>query len=91
MAENVDALNFVYLDENDAVLATPVANLAAIRSIQITVVARSDKRDREYTDTAVYQNQNPDGPDVILSAQNDNFRRRLFTAQIKCRNLWDTL
>jgi len=80
VAENVDALNFIYFD---AAGSTPVANPEDIRSVQITLVVRSG-RDVKYTDTRVYAN---DQGTVILSAQNDNFRRRLLTGRVQCRNM----
>jgi type IV pilus assembly protein PilW len=79
VAENINALNFVYLDGSGNVTANP----GDIRSVQITMVARTGKADREYTDTNSYSS--PWG--VVLAAQNDNFRRRLLTMQIRCRNL----
>lgn len=84
IAENIDALNFAYLDEDGTVLATPVANLEDIRSVQITLVAKTGRGDPGYTNTAAYANQQ--GTE-ILPAQNDSFRRRRLTAQLKCRNL----
>jgi type IV pilus assembly protein PilW len=84
IAENIDALNFAYLDESGTVLATPVASLEDIRSVQITLVARTGRADPGYTNTAAYANQQ--GTE-ILPAQNDSFRRRRLTAQLKCRNL----
>jgi type IV pilus assembly protein PilW len=41
LAENIDALDFVYRDANGDILATPVANPQAISSVQVTLVARS--------------------------------------------------
>jgi type IV pilus assembly protein PilW len=80
IAENIDALDFVYLDANGATTAT----LANIRSVQITLVARTGRGDPGYTNNTVYRNQQNT---IILSAQNDNLRRRLLTAEVKCRNL----
>ncbi|MCU0587750.1 MAG: prepilin-type N-terminal cleavage/methylation domain-containing protein [Syntrophobacteraceae bacterium] len=50
MVENVEVLNFVYLDESDAVMETPVtgANLDRIRSVQVCLVLRADKADRHF-------------------------------------------
>jgi type IV pilus assembly protein PilW len=94
IASNIDALNFVYLDGNDPpnVIATPVANedLENIRSVQVTIVARSGANvpvlARKVTDNTVYRN--PQG-DVVLdmSAAPDQFRRRMVTTTIKCRNM----
>jgi type IV pilus assembly protein PilW len=96
VAENVDALNFVYLDEDGNNLidtdlnppAVPAADISEIRSIQITIVARSGQSDsgffNKYTDNESYENQEGE---EILSPQNDHIRRMLLTAEIKCRNL----
>lgn len=92
LAENIDALNFVYLDGSRNALndiSTPVAaeDYPNIRSIQVTMVARSGVVDPEYTDNNTYQNQNPGGSEVIYTAPGDNFRRRILTTEIQCRNL----
>lgn len=101
VAENIEALDFVYLDQrisdgidnnsdgrvdeaNEAIMATPVANLEDIRAIQITLVARTGRADHGYINTEVYTNQ--EGT-VILAQQNDHYRRRLLTAEVFCRNL----
>ena len=80
IAENIDALDFVYLDENDASTAIP----SEIRSIQITLVAKTQKVDQGYHDTITYTNQ---GGTPIFGPPNDSFRRRRLTAEVKCRNL----
>jgi type IV pilus assembly protein PilW len=80
IAENIDALDFVYLDENDASTAIP----SEIRSIQITMVAKTQKVDHGYHDTITYTNQ---GGAPIFGPANDSFRRRRLTAEVKCRNL----
>jgi type IV pilus assembly protein PilW len=84
VALNIDALNFVYLD-NDGITAS---SLADIRSVQITLVARSGDvvpvLMRKHTDSTTYTNQQGT---VILPAQNDNFRRIRLTATVKVRNL----
>jgi type IV pilus assembly protein PilW len=92
LAENIDQLNYVYLDGSRNALndmTTPVdpAVLPDIRSIQVTMVARSGAMDRKYTNNNTYQNQNPGGSEVIYTAAGDNFRRRLLSTEIKCRNL----
>ena len=86
LAENIDAINFVYLDANGNTLPTPVANPESIRTVQITLVARADFRDPDFTNNTVYENQRGD---IILdmSAAPDNFRRKRLTTQIRCRNL----
>jgi hypothetical protein len=90
MAENIDALDFVYLKEDGTVLAAPVdaANLGLIKSIQITMVARTGRGDPGYSDAAVnseYKNQQETV--IYTPAAHDNNRRRLLTRTIQCRNL----
>jgi type IV pilus assembly protein PilW len=80
VAENIDTLNFIYLRED----GTQTTDVSEIRSIQITMVARSSRIDRRYTDTDVYMNQQTA---VIFGPKNDHFRRKLLTAQLCCRNL----
>ena len=88
LAQNIDALDFVYLGAGGPtdVLDLSVDDPASIRSIQITLVARADFRDQSYTNSTVYTNQQ--GETILdMSASPDNFRRRLLTTQIRCRNL----
>ena len=84
VAENIDALNFVYLDNT----ATPTTDPLRVRSIQVTIVARSGRvvpvLFNRQTDSRTYRNQQNQ---IILPAQNDNFRRMIITSEIKCRNL----
>lgn len=84
IAENIDALDFVYLDEDGTPIATPVAHLSTIRSVQITIVARTGRGDPGYGNNTTYRNQQDS---AILAAQNDNVRRRRLTTNIRCRNL----
>ena len=88
LAENIDALNFVYFDSNGNVLPAPVANPLAVGSIQITLVARSGSvlpgffvRHR---DSKTYHNRQGV---VVLPAQNDDFRRMEIVHEFKGRNL----
>ncbi len=72
------------------VLATPVADRTDIRSIQITIVARSGQNlpglFNRHTDNRIYLNQQ--GTVILdMSAAPDAFRRRVLTAEVKCRNL----
>jgi len=93
VALNIDALNFVYLDNAGVILdddgkGNVTANMAAIRSIQITLVARSGDQlpvlMRKQTDGKIYTNQQGT---VLLGAQNDNFRRIRLTSTVKVRNM----
>jgi type IV pilus assembly protein PilW len=85
IAEDIDALDFVYLDADGA----QTANLGDIRSIQVTMVARTGRGDQGYVDTNTYENQV--GPLVLpdlSNPPNDNFRRRILSREILCRNLF---
>lgn len=84
IAENIDALNFVYLDANSTVLDMAVDSISNIRSIQVTVVARTGQGDVDYTDNTSYTNRQGN---EILAPQNDKYRRTVLTTTIKCRNL----
>jgi type IV pilus assembly protein PilW len=80
VASNIDGLNFVYLDANGNVTADP----AKIRTVQLTVVARTEQSSTGYVDKASYKNLQGT---VVLPPQNDGFRRRVFATNIRCRNL----
>jgi type IV pilus assembly protein PilW len=80
VAENIDALNFVYLDTN----GSETAVLTDIRSVEITIVARISRPLRDSPNNRDYFNQRNT---QILSAQGDRYSRRRLTSAIKCRNL----
>jgi type IV pilus assembly protein PilW len=88
LAENVDALNFVYLDQDGNVLATPVADPQAISSVQIALVGRSGEDLPvfffRYDDNRNYFNRQGT---LILAAPNDSFRRISTIHEFNCRNL----
>ena len=80
VASNIDAMNFVYLDGNGNV----TADLTQIRSVQVTVVARTENRSVGFRNTASYRNLQGA---VIFTAPGDAFRRKVFATNIRCRNL----
>lgn len=82
IAEYIDALNFVYLDEDGNV----VASIPEIRSIQITLIARAPEGDKSFVNNKKYYNQQ-DTCILDLSSSPDNIRRRILTTTVKCRNL----
>jgi len=87
VAEYIDALDFVYLDRHGNVLnphMSTVSNPQEIRSVQITLVARTTKPVSGFKDTTVYKNQQGD---TIFGPANDGYRRLLMTTQVLCRNL----
>ena len=84
LARNVDALDFVYLDEDGNITGTP----ADVRSIQLAIVARSgtEAGGLMNTVTDVRQYQNLQG-NVIFGPANDPFRRLLLTTTVMCYNM----
>jgi type IV pilus assembly protein PilW len=96
VAENIDAIDFVYLDVNENVLNPPDASnrptdvastsIPFIRSVEITVLARTGRHIRGWTEpNATYTNRR--GTVIFTPPANDPFRRRIMTTRIRCRNL----
>jgi len=91
VAENINALDFVYLDGasppnvlNPNRTNVADADLSSIRSVEITIVARTGRSLKPSPNNMVYYNQQDE---TILVAQNDNFSRKRLTTFINCRNL----
>jgi type IV pilus assembly protein PilW len=92
VAQNIDALDFVYLDGasppnvlNPGGSDVPAANLSKIRSVEITIVARTtDPLLYGAENNRVYRNQQNF---QIYAAPGDHVSRRRLTSYIKCRNL----
>jgi type IV pilus assembly protein PilW len=78
VAENIDVLEFIYLDAGGSVTATA----DDVASVQVTLVARTGRRDPGYTNKEVYRNLQG----TILPTPNDNFRRKALSTHIKVRN-----
>jgi type IV pilus assembly protein PilW len=106
VARSIDALNFDYLDaDGNSILdrtatpwQVPAGQIADIRSIRVSIVARSGDTIPalfiNHRDSTVYRNRPrdtdgdglPDTADIILPAQNNDFRRMQVTTEIDCRN-----
>lgn len=92
-ADNIEAVEFQYLDGNGAVLATPVAaaSLADIRSIQVSILSRASRPDPDFLNQTVYTPASGVAWDLngaaAGNAANDNFRRRLLITTVNCRNI----
>jgi len=89
IADNLSALNFVYLDQADTKLdddgaGNVTASIARVRSVEITLLANTGRGDRGFQDNTVYTNQ---VGDTIFGPAGDKRRRKLLTTCIKCRNL----
>lgn len=89
IAENISALNFVYLNQAGTQLDNDGAgnvttSILQIRSVEITLLARTGRGDRGFQNNTIYKNRPGDN---IFVATGDNFRRKLLTTCITCRNL----
>jgi type IV pilus assembly protein PilW len=80
IAENVDALDLVWLSPTGAETTNP----ADASSVQITMVVRAPRVERDFKDTNTYTNMQGD---TILAAPNDHHRRRVLSTQVKLRNI----
>jgi len=93
IAENIDTLNFVYLDGasppnalNLGITDVSESSIPDIRSVQVTVLARTGKENPHYTDSTTYTNKS--GETIFTPSGNDvHFRRKLLRTNVKCRNL----
>lgn len=84
LAENIDALNFIYFDESGTTLIPTATTIADIVSVEISIVGRTGKIINGYTNNTKYYNQQND---EIYAAPGDSYRRKMLTSRVKCRNL----
>ena len=80
VATNVDALNFVYIDDFGDRTGDP----GIAKSIQVALLIRSSKKDLDYTDTTNYKNHQ--GDEICSSCMYDHYHRRLIRMTIRLRN-----
>jgi len=84
LTENIQAVEFYYhLSDGSQTLTPAATELSDIRSIQISILARADKPDRNYTDAGSYVT--PSGQ--TWGSFNDHFRRRFQTVTVACPNM----
>lgn len=91
VAQNIDALDFVYLDGSSPPVVlnpgggnVPAGSETLIRSVEITIVARTGRGFLPSNDGNTYLNQRNL---QILAPPNDNLSRRRLSSFIKCRNI----
>jgi len=80
VANNIGALDFVYLDQNGVITNNP----ANFRAIEISLLVKTGKKDLHFNNVQTYQNKQ--GQNICPSCDNDNFRRRLLSTTIYIRN-----
>lgn len=80
VSTNVDALNFVFINDD----GVPTTNHEEARAVQISLLVRSSKKDHKYTNTTIYENYQ--GDEICNYCTNDHYRRRLIRMTIRIRN-----
>ena len=86
IAENIDGVEFWYqLSDGTLTLAPTAAQISTVRSIRVTLLARSGFRDHEFTNTTVYTAASGASFNGGIP-YNDNFRRLRLELTIQCRN-----
>lgn len=86
MADQIEALNFVYRDEHNAVLEPlPLdeTGRSLIRTVEVTLIARSARPDKKHLDARNYTNLQGD---ILIHAPNDPYHRRALSKVIRLRN-----
>lgn len=87
IAEDVEALDFEYLDNDYNDIGNPVANADDIRAVQVSIVARGERvvGTPAYSLTFINQQGKEIWPDG--ATPDDRYQRRYLTTTVKCRNL----
>ena len=86
IATNIDALNFVFLDQNGDPINNPLEESAPrVRSIDISLLVRSNKKDLLFTNNTIYKNKQ--GEDICPDCVGDHYRRRFLSTTVRTRNL----
>lgn len=85
LAQDIETLQFVYFDPAGTIIseADLPGRLSDIRTIQIVLIGRAPKQERNYTNRTVYRD--PQGH-IVFTAPGDSIRRRMLTAAVTCRN-----
>ncbi len=84
VAENIEVVNFEYLDPAGDVLSQPVTDLTEINQVQVTIIARAGTPTGGFKNNRTYYN--PQG-ETIFKAPGDSFLRGIVSKTINCRNL----
>lgn len=85
LANNIERLEFEYLDEDNNIMAPvpiPAGQRDDIRSLRIYMLARADNPDNDFSNTITYAL-----PSGNYTPPGDNYRRRLQIMTVKLRNM----
>jgi len=83
IADNIQAIEFRYLDSSGVVTTVPEDT----RSVEISILARAGRPDRKFTDNMTYLPASNATDGTVWGPYNDNFRRRLLITTVNCRNM----
>lgn len=83
VAENIEQIEFYYTMEDGSNTLVP-GNVNNIRSVRITVLAKSDRIDPDFTHNATYETASGN---FWTPVTDRNCRRRLLTTSVQCRNM----
>jgi type IV pilus assembly protein PilW len=88
VAVDIESLDLVYWDGSSPtpnnITGTIADNLANVRRVEITLLARAQRSDRDFQNFETYSNQQGT---AIFTGTGDNFRRRLLSTTVLCRNM----
>jgi type IV pilus assembly protein PilW len=87
VAVDIESLDLVYWDGSNPpnnITGTIALNLANVRRVEITLLARTQRSDRDFQNFETYSNQQGT---AIFTGTGDNYRRRLLSTTVLCRNM----
>ena len=89
IATNIDDINFIFIDKDNNVVDDPTtdANRNTIRHIEMSIIARTENRDRKYKSSKTYTNKQ--GEDLCPTCNNDHYHRQQLSSTIRLRNFTD--
>ena len=84
-AQDIETVRFVYFDHAGTIVpeADLPGRLNEIRGVQISLVGRQTKQEKNYSNRHVYRD--PQG-DILYAAPGDHLRRQMVTSTVTCRN-----
>ncbi|MCI5157208.1 MAG: prepilin-type N-terminal cleavage/methylation domain-containing protein [Candidatus Electrothrix sp. AUS1_2] len=88
LAEGIEAIEFLYFDQNDNPVPPVTGDTGDIRTVKISLLARAMYPDAKYTDTTVYEPASGNA-DWFNGGKppNDHYHRRLLITTVKLRNM----
>jgi len=81
IAENIDNIQFRYLLNDGTWTNNPAGQVPNVRAVEISLLARTAKINRGYTDTNTYNIGD------VSQTPNDAYRRKLLSSKVKTRNI----